>query len=284
MTVQDRSSPALVLKMQALLPTLSKSEQKVATYIIENPEKVIYQSVAELAEESGVSDPTVVRACQRLGLSGYQELKVTLAQDIVTPLQSIHEEVSTDDSIQTMLDKIFQSTIHTLTFTHDTVKVEDIKAAAEVLMSARKIVIFGLGGSSAIAADLQHKLMRLGMDATAYHDPHIEAIASVYLDKRDVVFAVSHSGSSKNIVDNARLAKENGATLISLTNIGRSPLSKISDIQLYTASSETRYRIVAQASRIAELAIIDTLYTYIAMHKDTAQKFKVEKAMEPLKY
>ena len=86
MTVQDSSSPALVLKMQALLPTLSKSEQKVATYIIENPEKVIYQSVAELAEESGVSDPTVVRACQRLGLSGYQELKVTLAQDIVTPL------------------------------------------------------------------------------------------------------------------------------------------------------------------------------------------------------
>ncbi|MPM43594.1 putative HTH-type transcriptional regulator YbbH [bioreactor metagenome] len=284
MTGQENKLPALVMKMQALLPTLSKSEQKVVGYIIENPEKVIYLSVAELAENSGVSDPTVVRTCQKLGLTGYQDMKVTLAQDLVSPLKSIHEEVNPEDGMQAVLDKVFQSTIHTLTFTHDTIQASDLQAAAEALIGARKILVFGLGGSSAMAADMQHKMMRLGFDATAYHDSHLQAIAACYVDKRDLVFAISHSGSSRNIVDNVRLAKNYGAAVISLTNIGRSPLSKISDIHLSTASVETKYRILAMSSRIAELAVIDTLYTYIGMRTKHNEDYRVEKAMESMKY
>ena len=286
MEAQNQTIPAIILKLQTLRESLSKSEKKVADYIIKSPDQVIYLSVAELAQNSGVSDPTVVRTCQKIGLSGYQELKVTLAQDIVSPLQSIHEEILEDDSIKTVIDKVFQSTIHALTYTRDILRDQNLEAAVQVIMDARKIIIFGLGNSHAIAVDLQHKLMRLGCDATAYTDPHMAAIAGAYVGPGDVAFAISHSGSSKDTVENARLAKENGATLISLTNIGTTPLSNIADIKLHTASRETRYRIVALSSRIAQIAIIDAIYTVIAVRRKSAvEGFRnVEKALEKKKY
>ena len=286
MQVPQQTIPAIILKLQTLRDSLSKAEKKVADYIINSPDQVIYLSVAELAQNSGVSDPTVVRTCQKIGLSGYQELKVTLAQDIVSPLQSIHEEILEDDSIKTVIDKVFQSTIHALTYTRDILRDQNLEAAAQAIMEAHKIIIFGLGNSHAIAVDLQHKLMRLGCNATAYTDPHMAAIAAAYVGEGDVVFAISHSGSSKDTVENARLAKENGATLIGLSNIGTTPLSKIADINLHTASRETRYRIVALSSRIAQIAIIDAIYTLIAVHRKSAVEgfHNVEKALEKKKY
>lgn len=278
--------PALLLKMKALRSKLSKSEQQVVDYIIENPEKVIYLSVAGLAESSSVSDATVVRTCRSLGLNGYQDLKVTLAQDIVTPLQSIHEEINQDDSASLIIDKVFQGTMHALNFTHDTLKVESIEAAADVIMNAKTVTIMGLGNSHAVAIDLQHKLMRLGINANAYVDSHMQAINATHLGPGDVVFSISHSGSSMDIVDSTQIARDNGATTISLTNIGISPLSKLTDIQLYTASKETRYRIVAMSSRIAQMAIIDSIYTIIASKKPNAiDSFHcIEKSLNKKKY
>lgn len=279
--------PALVLKMKALQNTLGDAERKVIDYIISHPEEVIYLSVSGLAEKSGVSEATVVRTCRKIGMHGYQDLKVTLAQDIVTPLQSIHEEVLEDDSCSVVLDKVFQSSIHTIQFTRDIIDKKQVQRAADALSNAKKVNIYGLGNSHSIAIDMQHKLMRLGINATAYTDSHMQSIASAYLDKNDVVVAISHSGSSKDIIDAAEIARNNGAVIICISNLGRSPLIEISDIILNTASKETAYRIVALASRIAQMAIIDTLYTVIAVSKkqQIVKGFhKVESALKQKKY
>ena len=284
MPQKDTAAPALVLKIEELLPSLSKSEQSVGAYIVQHPDEVINLSVAALAENAKVSEPTVVRACRRLGFTGYQDLKVTLAQSIVTPMQSVHEQVTAGDDMQTLASKVFGSATHTLEFTYDTLNAADLEAAAKLLMSARRILIFGAGASGAIASDVQHKLLRLGLNANAYTDPHLQAMTASYATADDVILAISHSGSSRIVVDNVQLAKNNGARIISLTNIGRSPLSKLADICLYTASRETKYRILAVSSRIAELTIIDCIYTYIAIRSQNNKDLKVEKAMEWLKY
>mgnify|MGYP002515543784 FL=1 len=284
MPQKDTAAPALVLKIEELLPSLSKSEQSVGAYIVQHPDEVINLSVAALAENAKVSEPTVVRACRRLGFTGYQDLKVTLAQSIVTPMQSVHEQVTAQDDMQTLASKVFGSATHTLEFTYDTLCAADLEAAAKLLMSARRILIFGVGASGAIVSDAQHKLLRLGLNANAYTDPHLQAMTASYATADDVILAISHSGSSRIVVDNVQLAKNNGARIISLTNIGRSPLSKLADICLYTASRETKYRILAVSSRIAELTIIDCIYTYIAIRSQNGRDLKVEKAMEWLKY
>lgn len=278
--------PALLLKMKHLYALLSKAEKLVIDQIILDPSKVIHLSVAGLAENCGTSEATVVRACRKLGLEGYQDLKVTLAQDIVTPLQSINEEIEPGDDANTIVDKIFQGTLHTLNFTHDNLKVASIEQAANVIMEAKTTLIIGLGNSQSIALDMMHKLLRLGLNAVSICDTHIQTIRATSLTKEDCVFAISHSGSSRDIVTCAEVAKGQGATIISLTDIGTSPLNEVADIRLYTASKETKYRIVAIDSRIAQLTLIGCIYTIIATKKPgVVEGFrKIEQNLKSKKY
>src|SRR3990172_5094388 len=170
--MENSKVPAMVMKLKALKSSLSKAEWRVASCIIDHPEEVIHLSVAVLARKSGVSDATVVRTCQKIGMTGYQELKVTLAQDIVTPLQSIHEEIEEQDSVEVIISKVFQSNLQALHFTNSILKTETVEQAIEAIERSNKVYIYGLGASHSIAVDLQHKLMRLGISAFAITDSH----------------------------------------------------------------------------------------------------------------
>ena len=278
--------PAVLLRIKNVYPKLSKAEQRVAKYVLDNPNEVIPLSVAGLAEASGVSDATVIRTCKSLGFASYQDFKVTLAMDIVTPIQAIHEEINPGDDTSTIIDKVFQGNLYALEYTRSTINVEAMEKAATAIKSANRVLVMGLGNSHPIALDLQHKLMRLGISAQAHTDSHLQTIAAVNAKPDDIVFAISHSGSSSDIVDAAKIAKSKGATIISLTNIGSSPLSKVADITLFTASNETKYRIVALSSRIAQMAIIDSLYTIIAcQYPQITDNFRqIERALDMKKY
>ena len=280
----EQATPAIILKMQSMMDAFTKSEQRVIRVILQNPQEVIYGSVAELALRSDASAPTVIRACKKLGLSGYQDLKITLAKDLVNPLQSINEDVSPEDDCRTVTDKVFQSTVRALQFTHDTLNIAEVDRAVKALLAAERIVIIGMGNSRANACDLEHKLLRLGRQAQAFSDPHMATLATSYLGEKDVLFCISHSGSSREVVDLAAQAAGQGVRIICLTNIGISPLSKLSHILLHTASTETHYRIIGLNSRIAQLAIIDTLYTLLALQTDTGHSLTVERAMQSHKY
>lgn len=134
--------------------------------------------------------------------------------------------------------------------------------------------------------DMQHKFMRLGLNATAYEDSHLQFIGVSFLTPQDVCCCISHSGSSKDIVRSAKIAKENGAFVISLTSVGRSPLSEIADLPLFTISRETQYKTAALSSRIAQLSIVDAIYTFIALKNPNTIEgfFKVEKNLSDTKY
>ena len=282
--MEQTKVPALVLKMQVLKNNMTTAEQRVVDTIIEHPQDVIYASVAELAERSKVSDPTVIRTCKKLGFNGYQDLKITLAKELVNPLQAINENISPEDDSRTVAAKTFQSIIQTLKLTHDTLNIPDIEKAVASIVGARKVEIIGVGNSHGIALDLQHKLLRLGIDAIAFSDPHMAAVCLAYMTEEDLLFCISHSGSSREIVDLAQQGKNKGVQIISLSNIGVSPLSKLSDTSLHTVSNETHYRIIGLDSRIAQLAVIDTIYNLISMQKTDEDMLQVENAMKGRKY
>lgn len=133
--------------------------------------------------------------------------------------------------MQAVRDKVFQSAVLALQFTRDMLEPETLAAAAQLLMNGRKIVIFGLGGSAPVAMDLHHKLLRLGLNAAVYTDPHLQVIACNYLDERDAVFAVSHSGQLPLRGGQHPNRKASGAKVISLTSAGKNPLSKLAGHQ-----------------------------------------------------
>lgn len=278
---------ALLIKIDTLRPGLSNTERKVADYILAHPNEVIYLSITGMAANCGVSDATVVRLCKRLGMHGYQELKVNLAQDIVSPLERIHEAISENDSCGDIMEKVFRTTIQALQYTVRILNRQQLELAVSTLETAKRVVIFGLGNSAAVAKDLQHKLMRLGIDACAFDDNHLQRIVTTYLDDRDVCIGISHSGSSRDVVDAARLARSRGAKIISITGVGKSPLSEAADVRLDTASQEAQYHILALSSRIAQYALIDTLYTCLALRKrdDSRENQQlIERSLEKLKY
>lgn len=284
---EDISSKAFYSRIQEKLESLSKMERKTAECMAENQDKLIYASITELAELAGTSEATVTRVCTKLGYSGFQALKVSVARELVSQQEKIHEDLKADSPPEMIIDKIFSSAIHTLTMTRKALDGKAVASSIEALCRARRIVVIGNGNSGAIALDAQHKFLRIGLNVSAYTDDHMQMIAVVSMTKDDVLIAISHSGSSRDVAEAMQVAKENGATVISITNNGISPVSKLADIRLYTYSQETKYRTYAISSRMAELTIIDTLYTGVSLRlgDKAIQNFEaLEKALVVKKY
>lgn len=284
---EDISSMAFYSRIQEKLESLSKMERKTAECMAENQDKLIYSSITELAELAGTSEATVTRVCTKLGYSGFQALKVSVARELVSQQEKIHEDLKADSSPAMIIDKIFSSAIHTLTMTQKALDGKAVASSIDALCRARRIVIVGNGNSGAIAKDAQHKFLRIGLNVSAYTDDHMQMIAVVSMTKDDVLIAISHSGSSRDVAEAMQIARENGATVISVTNNGISPVSKLADIRLYTYSQETKYRTYAISSRLAELTIIDTLYTGVSLRlgDKAIQNFEaLEKALVVKKY
>ena len=280
----QKEDSALSFRIRNTIPELSKSEAAVAEYIADNTEEVINLSVSALTDCCGVSEPTVVRACRNLGFNGYQALKIALIQSISNTVQFAGEEVTAKDGMPAVIQKVFGAAADAVSLTRNSINPADLERASEALLKAKRIFIFGVGGSAAVAADVQHKFLRLGLDAHALSDVNLQTISAAFAGQCDVIFAISHSGSSKVVVDNTRLAKSNGATVISLSSMGKSPLTELADISLHTAANETRYRIVAISSRIAELTIVDTLYSYMSFRARKEDNMIIEKAIEDQMY
>lgn len=253
------------LNIKVIYNKIGKAEKQIADWLLENPGEILPLSIVDLADKCGCSEATIVRFAKRLGFSGYQELKISLAQE--TNSTSISTNITSDDSLEEIYDKVCNDIYCSLERTKMVLDTETLEAVCKKISCADKIVIFGLGNSASIALDTSHKLQRTGCNAFAYSDNHMQVIAASHLTKNDVAIGISHSGSSKDIVDALRIAREAGATTVAITNKGKSPIQKYSTFTLYTASDETKHNILALNSRIAQLSIINAIYFYLVYNK-----------------
>ena len=253
------------LQIKLLYDKMGKAEKRIADWIFENSGKIISLSIVELAEQCDCGEATIVRFAKRLGLNGFQELKFSLSAENGGSPASTH--ITEQDSAFEIYQKVCNDIYLSLEKTKSSLKENLLGEAAEKICKAGKIIILGLGNSAAIAIDASHKFMRAGLNAIAYTDNHMQVIAASHLTENDIAIGISHSGSSKDVVEALKIAKEHNATTIAITNSGKSPILKQSDIVLATSSTETQYNILALNSRIAQLAIIDTLYFYIVYNR-----------------
>ncbi len=274
------------LRIKSHYATMGKAEKKVADWLLKNRDEAIKLSIIELAEKTGASEATIARFSRKLGYGGYQEMKIAIAQDASREYKPLHENVHKADSCLKIMDKAMGDINETLLHTRNVLDEDRLRSAAEAIHNARKVLVFGLGASASVAMDASHKFLREGIDCTYCADNHMQVIHASHLTEKDVVLAISHSGSSKDIIEAMQIAKSCGAKTISISNYGKTPIEKYSDIVLNTAADETRFSILALSSRIAQLCIIDTIYLYVAMRRDKAATVaisKVEKALETKK-
>ncbi|WP_214784617.1 MurR/RpiR family transcriptional regulator [Exiguobacterium sp. s183] len=269
-------------RIRGAYSTLSKKEQRIADYILKQPEQIIHHTINQVADDLDVAESTVFRFCQRVGFKGYQALKIALASDVVAPLQDIHEDIAETDSVLEIAEKIFSTNGKTIESTRQILEGDSLEKTVELFLGARRIEFFGSGGSAVVALDAYHKFVRSGLQVSAILESHMQLMSASQLTTADVAVVISHSGASKETLDIAKLLKEKGVPTIAITNYAKSPLSKIADVSLYTVSQETAFRSEALASRIAELSLIDALFTAVMMRRGDAARASLQQMREAI--
>ena len=261
-----------LLQAQLRYNDMGKSEKKVADWLFSHSGEILPYSITDLASKCDSSEATIVRFSKRLGYSGYQELKLFLAQEYEKKV--IVPNITGADDCFSIFEKVCNDAYMSLERTKKTLSAESMTRAAKAISEARRVVIIGLGTSAQVAEDASNKFLRAGCNSSAYADTHMQAIAVSQLKAGDVVIGISQSGSSKDIVEAMKTARSHGATTISITSKERSPIARQSDILLLTDTEETRHSSLGLNSHISRLVVIDAL-CYKIVYQNAAQAFNI---------
>lgn len=245
-------------KINQDLTSFSKSEQKLVSIIVSSPDTVINMSIAKLAEQAQVSEPTVNRLCRKLGTKGYPDFKLHLAKAVANGVPFENLQVNEDDTVEEYTSKIFESTLANLTLAKNHLDNDIINKAVDILTQANRISFFGLGASAVIAFDAQNKFFRFDVPIVYSNDILMQRMSATNSIKGDVIVLISRSGRTKSIIEVAQLAQESNATIIGITNKD-SPLAAKCHLVLSVNTAEDTDLYMPMASRITQLMLIDIL-------------------------
>ncbi len=246
--------------------TLSKSERKVASLVLENPSYIVESTMAAVANAAGVSEPTVLRFATALGLTGFQQFKIQLAQTMALGLPATLSFVNEGDSEASIVQKIFDQTISSLDRTRRSLDIEQISKAVESILNARSILFAGLGASGIVAQDAQQKSVLFGLPCSAPEDIHQQFMEASMSTPESVVIVISNVGRTRSILDVARAAHSKGATVIAIAR-EVSPVTEACDIPLIIKTFEDTDQFTPTVSRLAHLVVIDCLATIVSIRR-----------------
>lgn len=269
--------------------TYTAAERKVADAILFDlsafADKDI--TVSCLAGNAGVAPSAVIRFCRKSGFDSFRELKIKAAagshpyEHIYTP------NISNDDDISSIADKVFASGITTL---QDTIRSMDLEALSRLIDSILKsenIYIFGVGTSAPIVNDATYRLLQLGYPVFSSSDIVSMNMLTINIGPGDLAIGISHSGRTIATVDAIKLSKEKGALTACITTFPESPLFRASDIGLNICSEESRYKVEAISSRLAHMCVLDSIAVSLATikHEETSQRMtEADNLLSGLRY
>jgi len=275
--------PALLSQHIAqTLEQMRKSERKVAEYVLQNLQDVLHMRVIDLASQSGVSEPTVIRFCRAVGYDGFQGFKLALAQQLASSPSFGQIAVTDSDSTADFCHKVFDSTIDSMLKVRDQLDVDRVDSAVSALCNANRVEFYGFGASGAVAADAQHKFFRLQLATAAHSDHHIQNMSAMSMQPGDVVVAISQSGRTSALLHSMELVKESGGIVIGIAP-ENSPVTQQSTIPIAVDVQEDTEIYTPLCSRIAHLVVIDVLGVGVAQRKGASLNSHLYKLKQGLK-
>lgn len=236
--------------------TLTKAEKKIADYIYSNKEQAQYMSITSLAEECSVAEATITRFCKKLGVSGYNALKLAIARG-----EPAGETDDLGDDIEnTDLKKLYLGEVRALRETYEMLSEEDVLRAAHYLNSAQHVYCMGLGGSSVTAMEAWARFVTVSAQFQWIQDCHFQSVTASLCNINDVILYFSYSGATRDITDILKLAKEKNAKVILVTKFADCPAAKYADIIILCGSQESPLESGSIAAKISQMYIIDILF------------------------
>ncbi|MEV7186193.1 MurR/RpiR family transcriptional regulator [Kitasatospora sp. NPDC093102] len=260
----------LAARIRARLGELRGTEARVARVVLDRGADLVHLSVSDVATLAGTAPSSVVRACQRLGFRGYQELKIAAARQAPAAVPAPADE---GDPAARALAETLRAARAALDGLTATLSAADLRAAAGLLDGASRVVLLGAGLSGAVVLDLGYRLRALGLLVDAPADPITAQLAAAGLGPGTVCLAVSHTGATRSVVDAARLARGAGAEVLALTSYARSPLTETATLALVAGGQDLVFGLETTASRLAHLAAVDALaQTLLALRGPRAER------------
>lgn len=243
----------------------TKTEKRVADFVLEKPEQVLYMSITDLADACGVGDTSVFRFCRDLDKKGYQDFKMALAGALASARDDLEATqmtgaVSQKDSLEDVVKKVLATNVSALHETYRLIRLEDIDTAVEWMIQAKNIYFFGVGGSMVAALEAQSRFMRITSKVHMTIDLHLQAMSAALMNKEDLAIAFSYSGATKDTLDVVSKARAGGARIIGITRFTRSPLAALCDLRLLCGANEGPMQGGSMSVKMSQLLLLDLLY------------------------
>ncbi|MCT8765823.1 MurR/RpiR family transcriptional regulator [Glaesserella parasuis] len=251
----------------ALQNSLTKTEKKIATAILSQPDLLNQCSLSKVANQLDVGEATFIRFCRTLGFKGYTDFKLDLAIELATQqkesstlLDTYVAETDTPKEIaiklQNTLNNVIAETVNLLDYA-------ELEKVVEELRKADRIFLFGVGSSGLTAEDAQHKLMRIGLHAAAVTNNHFMYMQAALLKKGDIVIGISHSGYSEETTKALKISRDNGAKTVAITHNLRSPITKEADYVLINGNRQGHMQGDSIGTKMTQLFVLDLIYAML---------------------
>ena len=264
--------------IKSCYPSLSKTEKKVADYILKERGKIIYQTLLEISQNIEVGEATIIRFVRKIGFSGFQDLKFEIAKENNNDIESNSVDNNYDSYIDENAERIAQTIINT----KSTLDKDNLKLAVKMITEAKRVFFYGVGSSGFTANEAQDRFMRLGVIGNSIIDPHFQSMYSSISNNQDVIIVFSISGYTRDIIESVKIAKQETTKIIAITSYILSPIAQLADCVLLTSAKENPLEGGSFTGKISQLYIIDLLCSeYLMQNKKSAllQKQKTAEAV-----
>lgn len=268
----------MLSRISHALPALSPSERRVAEWVLAHPREATDATLAHIAGECKTSEPTVLRFCRRLGLGGFRELGVRLAESLSAPGSYVHRDVNPDDSASDAVMKVMDASIQSLAEMRAQLSSMPVDETTRAMAAARQIAFAGLGASGHVARDACHKFFRLGIPCASLTDtPMILQFAAI-AEPDDVLVLLSHTGRWQEFAQAADIARKRGATVVAITN-PESALAGAASILFPCRVVEDTNVYTPMSSRLGQLALLDAILVALALARGASatERLKLSK-------
>ena len=265
------------------LSALTPLEARVISAIVNQHSIDAQTPIKSVAQETGVSQAMLVKIAKKLGFDGFCSLRAVLAEYNRLPLNEIRQELNGYQSTSEIVEKVRLSSRRALETTFSSRSLEWLEAAAKCIWSARQRDLYGMGGAAHLARDAAFKFLRIGIRTSVFDDGCMMLMSASLLQKGDVAVAFSYSNENLTVLNVARQARRNGATVIAITNGPASMLAREANFALHATVDESPLTGETAAARMAQLSILDALFVAVARISPAATETNLGCTMSALR-
>ncbi|MGL4911652.1 MAG: MurR/RpiR family transcriptional regulator [Romboutsia sp.] len=273
----------IVLKLKSKIDDLSKTEKKIANFIIDNIDLTKTLTSSELAEQLEIGQSTIIKFVKKFGFKGFTDFKMCLIEYSTRTTdvdKKLHNNISIESDIDDIYLKLVQETINSLNATYNSIDKNKLKDSIDILNNSNRVMVAGIGASSIVAKDMYYKILKVGKNIFYNEDMHISYQIGAMMDENDVCIIVSYSGKTEELLKLVNMVKKNLTKVIVITSNENSPIAKLSDVVLQVISEEGILRTSAMSSRITQLSIVDILFLGLLKEEYDSSIDKILKSRE----